>query len=1404
MRPGQHHVTRSSNNVNRGTEMRKRIVLTGLAGLLAAVVWAFGAASATATPPGENGLLTFASERDGNSEIYVATADGTTQVRLTDDPAADTDPAFSPDGTKIAFVSDRDGDREIYVMNADGTGQTRITDRPGDDMDPAWSPDGSRLAIRRNVEGNNEIFLIDAADGGNPVNLTDNEPSHSDFLPDWSPDGEKIAYQRYRSGSGDGFGNEVMLINADGTGQVNLTSNDNSINDGRPSFSPDGTRIAFDSNRSGSFEIYTMDTEGGDLDRLTDIADGQSQEAAFSPDGELVAFRAASPPAGNGISVVPATGGDATAVTAGTADSSPAWETVEPRPATTITDGPTGTVGQTDATFVFASDTEDATFECRLDPVDASEDAPATEWSPCESPHSIEELEDGSHTFEVRATGPDERTGDPAVRTWEVDTVPPVVEITGHPDASTRSDSATFDYTVDDPEATVECTLDPGPDPVWEACAEPAVYSDLASGEHTFRLRATDDAGNRSVPAVFTWEVDRIAPVVTIESGPPAHTQATDATIEFSIDDPEATAECRLDSADEEAWEACETPFEAAGLTEGDHRLEIRATDPLGNQDAPTVRAWTVDTTAPTVTIDQAPPALNASVNAAFEFSGDEPGLTAECRIDPPETADEGWEECESPVGYTNLADGSHRFEVRVSDPAGNVSEPASHEWEVATVKPVATIVSGPAPLTAEDEASFELESDDPAATFECRLDPVEQTDDAPATGWDACESPAGYTDLADGPHAFEVRATETDQGTGPVATWEWTVDTTAPTVEITGAPAPISGTADPVFGFTSDEAGTTAECRLDPVDESDPWIGCVSPMAYTGLSEAEHRFEVRVTDQVGHVSEPAVHAWIVETTPPGVTITSGPESPTTEISAWFGFDSENANATFECRIDGSDWAACESGVGYGQLEDGEHRFDVRAVGQGAGPGPVESRTWTVDTAVPRLTITSGPSNPTNEVDATFELSMNKPGFSFRCQLDAEPAGPCPSPLTYAGLAAGDHSLLVEALDADDEVVDSGLWQWTILADRPVAAITDGPAAASSSATGLFRFEADVPEATFECRIVGSGSGWRACTSPAAFSGLADGPHTFEVRAVLPGSQPGPSADRGWTVDTTPPEVSLAGGPGAVTSAGSATFTIAVGEPGATTECRLDEGAWTGCADQVTYDDLADGEHVLRVRAIDAVGNTGFARRDWTVDRTPPMTTLTAVPDASTTAFQARFEFAADEPVTGFECRIDGGEWKACSSAHRITGLGRGAHDFAVRATDRVGNVGQPAAHRWRIVAPKPKGLVPRVQLKRRVRLDRDGTGNLATVKCPEGRCRVKAPKRVAFRIRGKRFTPGIKTPRNFYRERANGIMLITSPRARRMIRRHGPARVRVRLTVISDNGKRSRVGSVVRLVAGR
>ncbi len=229
--------------------------------------------------PQTHSRIVFDSYRDGNWEIYVMNPDGSGQTRLTDNPAYDREPSWSPDGRRIVFDSGRDGNGEIYVMNADGSDQIRLTDNPAVDGSPSWSPDGHGIVFDSNRDENYNIYVMNA-DGSDQTRLTDN--SARDFSPSWSPDGRRIAFASHRDGSRD-----IYVMNADGSGQTRLT--DNSAWDGSPSWSPNGRRIVFTSNRDGNNEIYVMNTDGSGQTRLTDNPAIDSSPS-WSPDGCRIVF----------------------------------------------------------------------------------------------------------------------------------------------------------------------------------------------------------------------------------------------------------------------------------------------------------------------------------------------------------------------------------------------------------------------------------------------------------------------------------------------------------------------------------------------------------------------------------------------------------------------------------------------------------------------------------------------------------------------------------------------------------------------------------------------------------------------------------------------------------------------------------------------------------------------------------------------------------------------------------------------------------------------------------------------------------------------------------------------------------------------------------------------------------
>jgi Tol biopolymer transport system component len=165
--------------------------------------------------------IAFASDRDGDFEIYTVRVDGTDLRQLTHNTASDSHPgSWSADSQRIAFVSDRDGNPEIYVVNADGTGETRLTNDPAADSHPAFSPDGGHIAFHSDRDGDREIYVM-AADGSNPTRLT-NRPA-DDHDPSWSPDGSRIAFAtNVNFPDIDGF-YDIHTIHPDGSGETRVT-----------------------------------------------------------------------------------------------------------------------------------------------------------------------------------------------------------------------------------------------------------------------------------------------------------------------------------------------------------------------------------------------------------------------------------------------------------------------------------------------------------------------------------------------------------------------------------------------------------------------------------------------------------------------------------------------------------------------------------------------------------------------------------------------------------------------------------------------------------------------------------------------------------------------------------------------------------------------------------------------------------------------------------------------------------------------------------------------------------------------------------------------------------------------------------------------------------------------------
>ncbi len=676
--------------------------------------------------------------------------------------------------------------------------------------------------------------------------------------------------------------------------------------------------------------------------------------------------------------------------------------------------------------------------------------------------------------------------------------------------------------------------------------------------------------------------------------------------------------------------------------------------------------------TGPATTFESGPedPTPTNDSTPTFEFSSTDPLATFECAVDDGPAAT-----CDSPHTTDALGDGPHSISVRAVDGLASPGDWATRSFTVDTAAPAVSIGSGPADPdpTNDPTPTFAFSSDDLTASFECALDGGQAS---------ACDSPFTTAALADGPHSLEVRATDAagNQGSESRA---FTVDTTAPTVSIDSGPggAPTNDPT-PSFGFSSNEPGATFECSVD----GGAFAACSPPHTTGALSDGSHSFAVRATDAPGNLGGATTRTFAVDTAAPDVSIDSGPggATPTNDPTPSFGFSSTDTGASFQCSVDGGPYTACSSLHTTAALSDGSHSFAVRAIDAAGNESAAATRSFSVDTAAPSISIDSGPNGPTNDPTPTFGFSSNDAGATFQCSVDGGGFSGCSSPHTTSALGAGPHSFQVRATDAAGNQATSAARGFSVDTTAPSVSIDSGPNGSTKDATPTFHFTSTDTGAAFECSV--DGGTFSACTSPHTTATLGDGAHSFAVRPVDTAGNRGAAATRNLTVDTAPPSVSIGSGPSGQppTNDSTPSFGFTSNEPGVTFACAVDSGSFAACSSPHTTGALGDGSHSFHVRATDAAGNQGsVATQTFAIDTVGPAATIDAgpaepVPTADSTP---TFLFSSNDPDAGFECALDGGGFAACNSPHTTAALSQGHHQIDVRALDPAGNRG-PAAER--------------------------------------------------------------------------------------------------------------------------
>ena len=766
---------------------------------------------------------------------------------------------------------------------------------------------------------------------------------------------------------------------------------------------------------------------------------------------------------------------------AGNTDPSPATQTFvidTTAPNTTITAGPETPGNDNTPTFTFTSSEGGASFQCRVD---------GAAFTACPSPFTTAALSDAGHTFDVRAIDAAGNVdGTPASQTFVIDTTAPNTDITGGPGAATNDTTPTFTFTGTGGAASFECRVDSGG---FTACVSPFTPAALPVGSHTVSVRALSAAGTPDPsPATRTFVVDLTGPAAPAFTSPADNALLATSTVRLdgtaeagsTVDITEgATARGSAVVSGTGTWTVV-----VSSVADGTHVYTATATDTAGNRGPSASRTVRVDTVAPDTTITTGPSGATANPAPTFAFTSTEAG-TFECSVDGAVFA-----ACPTPFTTPTLGAGTHTFDVRAVDAAGNRdASPARRSITVDTTAPDTALTPVTTPGT-DSTPTFTFSSE-ANATFQCRID---------GAAYAACPSPFTTTNLLDGTHTFDVRAVDAAGNPDPTpATQTFVIDTTAPTTTLAPISSPTNDTT-PSFTFTSNEAATF-QCRVDGA----AFAACVSGFTAATLAQGPHTVDVRAIDAAGNVdATPATQTFTVDTTAPDTTLTPV-TTPSNDSTPTFTFTSSESG-TFECRIDGAAFAACTSPLTTAVLPDGVHTFAVRARdAAGNLDTSPDAQTFLIDTGAPNTTIDTGPGDVTNDATPSFTFSADEAG-TFECRIDAADFAACTSPLTTPALPDGEHTFQVRALD-DQGNTDGTPASRTFTVDTtPPAApdVVSGPDGPTTNSSPEFAFAAADATST-ACRLDGPGGvagEFGACTSPKAFNALAPGDYVFFVRSV--------------------------------------------------------------------------------------------------------------------------------------------------------------------------------------------------------------------------------------------------------------------------------------------------------------
>lgn len=459
-----------------------------------------------------------------------------------------------------------------------------------------------------------------------------------------------------------------------------------------------------------------------------------------------------------------------------------------------------------------------------------------------------------------------------------------------------------------------------------------------------------------------------------------------------------------------------------------------------------------------------------------------------------------------------------------------------------------------------------------------------------------------------------------------------------------------------------------------------------------------------------GCVSDEIVH----DDLPPTLAVTTAPPPFTNagNVAAVFASqDSGSGVAQAVCEV-GTGSAASEctpAGMSLINPAEGSHSFTIEVRDRAGNVSDPSMVSFVVDRTAPTVTLNMTPSRISNQMRSEFRFSGSDAGSGvekYECRIGAAasfaslPFMDCPE-TKVENLTAGAMKFEVKAIDKAGNPSAVASYDWTIDLAAPTVMITKMPDAYSNQVNTTFEFVGTDDSgalASYECKL-DSGS-YAACSSPHALTNLSQGSHTFSVIGIdVAGNRSAP-ASYTWTVDTVLPTLSIATKPDAITNSTSATFGLVATDAGGIDliECQLNDGAYAPCTLTSTYNALVDGDRSFRARARDRAGNmSAVATYTWKIDTSKPTVLITTGPGRWIKVRAASLEFTGTDvnvatglPALQLQCKLNDGNYAACTSPTAYSGLNEGSYLFSLRAVDAAGNMSDELTHMWGVDLTPP------------------------------------------------------------------------------------------------------------------